>query len=105
MEPIEMADRVVPLIERGGVVAAVVISFVILAAAWSSAIYVLWRSREKLISSMQLVQKEHYKQVLAIDARHTELYHEIADTLKSHLEMMRTLCEKMAVLLDRDGRA
>ncbi|MEM2161029.1 MAG: hypothetical protein QXN55_08760 [Candidatus Nitrosotenuis sp.] len=104
MEPIKAVEQTLPIIERGGVVAAVIICCAIIVVGMTMAVVVLWKGREAALVMIQEIQANHYKQMLEESARNMELKKQLADTLESHVEAIKSLCEKMAVVADRVGR-
>jgi hypothetical protein len=105
VEPINAAGQAVPIIERGGVVAAVIICAAIIVFGMATAVIVLWKGKESAIAMVQSIQVAHYQSMLDEVARKTELEHKLADNLDKHLAAIQALRETLVQLTERVSRA
>jgi hypothetical protein len=112
MEPLQAASQAVPLIERGGVVASVVICAVLVVSGVLAALYVVWKRSEAAIAHNQKREEEHNRTIIDMALKNSELNHRLADTLESHTKAIESINETMqsmrttlAVVAERVGHA
>lgn len=92
------------MLERGGVIYAVIACCGLIVAGETLAVVALWRGWLGAIASKQTSDNEHYLQLVATNTKDAELKHDIVETLKSHTEVLAKLSEKVAVMSDRAVR-
>ena len=105
MEPIKIAEQTVSLIDRAGVIAAVIISAIVIITGMALAFRSVWLAWMAALAAKQQSDNEHYLQLVATNKEDATLKHDIVDTLKSHTEALKTLSERVAVIADRTCRS
>jgi|WetSurMetagenome_2_1015567.scaffolds.fasta_scaffold47394_4 hypothetical protein len=98
MDPIKAAEQTVPLIERGGVVAAVIICSALIVCGLMAAIVVLWRKGEATLAHTQTREEEHSKLLIDMVVKNSDLNHQLAATLKGHEDAIKANNDRMQAI-------
>ena len=96
MDPVNAAQSAVPILERAGVIGAVIICAAICIAGLTAAVIVLWRSNKAANVKLQEVQAEHCKWAHSELERRSERDHTY--------ESIRAACELMGAELHQEHR-